>query len=151
MQLNLTSCLISHAFLPYFLLHNGHLSSSNLMISLFCLSLRSMSLDSLISSFSPFLIFQNLKSFNLHNFFPWTWDKSPKYRLNSWLGSYHWFRSSWVIWMSFGAQIISNMCHYSTYFGSNHLSTLHMVLCWLYIKGNMWSTNNGNLITKWIC
>ena len=43
-----------HNFLPFFLLHNGHLSSSNLRISLFCLSLRSMSLGSLISSFSPF-------------------------------------------------------------------------------------------------
>ncbi|KAL6328253.1 hypothetical protein AAG906_034396 [Vitis piasezkii] len=31
--LNLASCLISHAFLPSFLLHNGHLSSSKLMIS----------------------------------------------------------------------------------------------------------------------
>ncbi|KAL6320566.1 hypothetical protein AAG906_007645 [Vitis piasezkii] len=37
--LNFASCLISHAFLPSFLLHNGHFSSSKLMISLSCLSL----------------------------------------------------------------------------------------------------------------
>ena len=65
MQLNLASCLISHVFLPSFLLYNGHFSSSKLMISSFCLSSWSMSPNSLISSFNPFLIFQNLKWFNL--------------------------------------------------------------------------------------
>ena len=69
-QLNLAWCLIFHVFLLSFLLHNGHFSSSKLMISSSCIFSWSMSLDSLISSFSLFLIFQNLKRFNLHYFFP---------------------------------------------------------------------------------
>ncbi|KAL6323844.1 hypothetical protein AAG906_005839 [Vitis piasezkii] len=43
--LNLASCLISHVFLPSFLLHNGHFSYFKLMISSSCLSLWSMRHD----------------------------------------------------------------------------------------------------------
>ena len=68
--MNLASCLISHVCVPSFLLHNGHYLSLKLMISLSCLSSSSISLDSLISSFNSFLIFQNLKWFNLHPFLP---------------------------------------------------------------------------------
>ena len=64
------SCLIIHVCLPSFLLHNGHLWSPKLMISSFFLSSYSMSLDLFISPVNPFLIFQNLKWFNLHHFLP---------------------------------------------------------------------------------
>ena len=94
MQLNLASCLIFHVFLPSFVLHNGHFSSSKLMISSSCLSSWSMSHDSLIFSFNPFLIFQNLKYSTCTRFFPWTWDKSPKYKLNSCL-SIDWGQVEW--------------------------------------------------------
>ena len=62
------SCFMPHfsCFLPSFLLHNGRLSYSKLMISSSYLFSWSMSLDSLISSFNPFLIFQHPKWFNLH-------------------------------------------------------------------------------------
>ena len=64
------SCFMPHfpCFVAFFLLHNGHFSYLKLMISSSCLFSWFMSYDSLIFLFSPFLIFQNLKWFNLHPF-----------------------------------------------------------------------------------